>query len=71
MADVRGDAMLADNLLRLMEERGWTQSELARRAHMPPSMISRLVCKGSGINIPTARRLKAALGCSWDELLGE
>lgn len=69
--------LFGENLERLMQDRGWNQSELARQAarHMPEGKdfgrdcVSGYIC---GDNVPQPVRLKAlcaALGCEPKDLL--
>ncbi len=58
-------------LKRARQQVGWSQSELARRAHMDPSKICKLE---SGFQHPSLNdvvRLARALGCPPSILIGE
>jgi len=48
----------------LREQKGWSQAELARRAAVAQSMVSRLE-RGQlqSVHLPTLEKLAAALGC--------
>ena len=65
------DELMGDNLLLILGERDMTQSELARISGIHPSVISGICCNTRGVSVFTVRRIKAALGCTWDELLGD
>ena len=62
---------LARNLRALLDERGWSQTRLMYESRIPQTTISAVACGRGGTTLKTLRRLKAALGCSWDELLGD
>lgn len=53
----------ARRLRRLREDRAWTQEELAERAHVDRSTISRAE-RGLGIRLESLKRLASALGIS-------
>ncbi|GAA3442177.1 helix-turn-helix domain-containing protein [Planomonospora venezuelensis] len=46
----------------MREERGWTQSDLARRASMTQSAVARFEAGGTMPTIPLLERLAEALG---------
>ena len=56
-------------LLELMDDRGMSQSELARRSNVAVSNINRYL-KGGDMAASKAVRIADALGVSVDELLG-
>lgn len=63
--------LFAENLKRLMKERGFSQNKmyLATGINGRQSWMWR-----SGNNLPSLKNLakmRMALGCTWDELLGE
>jgi transcriptional regulator with XRE-family HTH domain len=62
---------MGQRIKRLRERRGWDQSELATRAGVKQSILSRI--EGGSRTNPTAdivRRLARALGCTADYILG-
>jgi transcriptional regulator with XRE-family HTH domain len=64
-------ANLSENLARLLADRGWSQSELARRTTDHVMTISR-ICRGQ--NAPTAgvlARIAEALDVSIDRLVSQ
>lgn len=68
MLDVK-KALFASNLGRAMAEKGWTQSELARRARQTQPFISQLINgRRVSISLEKALALAQALGISLDEL---
>ena len=58
-------------LWRLMDERGWNQSELARRSGLHRHDVSKYVNGYAMPSMITLMRLRAGLGCTWEELMGE
>lgn len=52
------------------EAKGWTQFELSLKSGIPAAAISFYECGERGPSIYNLRRLKKALHCTWDELLG-
>jgi len=69
--ELRPYLVLADNVLRLRLEKGWSQSELAKRAGTKQSNISRLE---DGISNPTLKfiaKLSEALDVDIAELMKE
>jgi transcriptional regulator with XRE-family HTH domain len=62
---------IGERIKRLRDRKGWDQSELAARAGVKQSLLSRL--EGGSRTNPTAdivRKLARALGCTADYLLG-
>jgi len=45
-----------------------TQEKLAERAQIAPRTLQKIEAGEINILLTTARRLKEALGCEWDEL---
>lgn len=67
-----GDVQLSRNLRRLMCERGMSVRTLTKKLCNKKSgglVYAWLNCERN-ITLYSLRRLKAALGCTWDELLG-
>jgi transcriptional regulator with XRE-family HTH domain len=59
-----------DRLRALMEERGMTQSGLARRLGVGRTCVNHWYWGISEPRIGTLLRIRRLLGCEWDELLG-
>jgi len=64
-------SILGERLSAVREHRGWTQSEVAQRAHLPQQAISRLE-RGDRAHVRSdvLARLAMALDVSADVLLG-
>jgi transcriptional regulator with XRE-family HTH domain len=63
---------LSVRLRELREVKGWSQAELARRADVAQSMISRLEAgRLQSVHLPTLEKLARALGCSPGYLITE
>lgn len=60
----------AANLRRVMAERGMTQAELCRRTGIGRATIWNWRNGDAQPTLGALRVLHAALGCTWDELLG-
>jgi len=58
-------------LKRLRTERGLSQAKLAARADVDPSTVNQIERGAREANVPTLRKLAAALDVSLAELLGE
>lgn len=56
-----------------MRRRRMNQTDLAERSDVPQPTISRILSgeDDSLVRLGTVRKIKAALGCSWDDLLGK
>ena len=56
----------------LREEKGWSQAELARRAGVAQSMVSRLE-RGQlqSVHLPTLEKLARTLGCNPGHLIAK
>lgn len=67
---VRALSQLADGLRRLRNERGLTQTEMARLAGVSPSAVSQAEAGHRGLALETLLTLSEALGVSLDDLLG-
>ena len=60
-----------EHLYRMLRKRRISQVELARRMYVTQATV---YCYTNGVNGPTVatlRRIKDALGCTWEELLDE
>lgn len=62
--------MLHERLSALMDERGITQADLARRMGVSRTAAHNWYWGVTEPNIDTLVRLRRILGCTWDELLG-
>lgn len=60
---------LADMLLSELEERGWTQAELAKRSGITPAQISRIISGQRGAETKTLVAIANALKMPPDTLL--
>ena len=65
----RADRRMTANLWRMLDERGWSNAELARRSGIASSHVSMILANRNGVTLRTARAFRDALGCTWDELL--
>ena len=63
-------AAFGANLRRERMARRVTQESLAERADLNIRMLQKIEAGQTNILITTAMRLRAALGCPWDVLLG-
>lgn len=61
--------IFGDNLIDIMREQDITQRELAKKAKLPQSTISRLLNKKLMPSVKVAINLAYALGLSMDELI--
>lgn len=62
---------LGEKILKLRTQRGWTQTELAERAGISQTIISRLEKhQRHNVNADVLKRLAQALGCTTDYLVG-
>ena len=59
---------LADRLMLLRTDRGWTQTELARRAKLRVETVHKTEAARSNPTIPTLTLLASALGVTVEEL---
>jgi predicted transcriptional regulator len=61
----------ARNLNRLIAERGMTPAQFRERSGINGTTVYEYL---NGTHVPSyamLRRIRAAIGCTWDELLGE
>jgi transcriptional regulator with XRE-family HTH domain len=58
------------NLRQLREQRGFTQQQLANKSGLASSQISNIECGQREPSLKSLRKLRRALRCTWDELLG-
>jgi len=61
---------LGANLRRERSAKGITQERLAEMCDVNTRTIQKIEAGDINILVTTLRRLKRALGCGWDELLG-
>jgi transcriptional regulator with XRE-family HTH domain len=59
------------NLRRVRVARKVTQEKLAEAADLNIRTLQKIEAGQTNILVTTAMRLREALGCSWDELMGE
>jgi transcriptional regulator with XRE-family HTH domain len=62
---------LGKNLQKLLADRGESQTSFAKRIGVHQSQVSNWVRGANSPTLQTLRKVKAALGCTWDELLGD
>jgi transcriptional regulator with XRE-family HTH domain len=60
---------LAENLLRELQARGWTKSELAERCKWPPSRVSELLAGRFDPRLGTVEKIALALDIPVSHLL--
>lgn len=60
-----------ENLRQLLRDRGITQTELGKRMYVTQACIGEYINRKGGPTVATIRRLKEAIGCTWEDLLGE
>jgi gp16 family phage-associated protein len=58
-----------DLIRRHLERRGWSISELARRAGLPRNTISRIISERRSTRMATLEKIAAALGVSVKQLV--
>lgn len=68
ISDAQFAANTANNLQRLLVDRGWSQSELARRSGVTQATISRCLSSQYAMSGPVLKRLADALDVSMDRL---
>ena len=64
------DRKFVANMLRFSGRRGWTLKRLAAEAGMPYSTVTNYSHSDASPSLDKLRKLKEALGCTWDDLLG-
>lgn len=64
-------SVFSSNLKRLILRNQWTTFELAIRSKVPQTSINAYISGKSSPNLRNLRKIRAAFGCSWDELLEE
>ncbi|MEJ1971566.1 MAG: helix-turn-helix transcriptional regulator [Lacunisphaera sp.] len=63
--------MVGDNIRRERKAVGLTQEKLAELADLAPRVVQKIEAGQITILISTLRRLRKALGCRYDALLGD
>lgn len=66
----RPDEASSENILRMLRDKDWSIQDLRRRARLPWATTYRAAMGIGSPALYTLRAVKAALGCTWDELLG-
>lgn len=66
-----GDRELAYNLRRIVRERGITLGQVVTDSGLSPNTVSSMASGKRGATVRSLRRLRAGLGCTWDDLLGD
>ena len=59
------------NVRRQRSARGLSQEKLAEKVDLNIRNVQRIEAGQINILITTARRIKSALGCTWDDLMGK
>lgn len=62
---------LAKNILRLLARNEWTMKELAVRSGVNVHTVSSYISSPHEPTLGKLRKIRAAFGCTWDELLEE
>ena len=65
------DGTIARNLRRLLYERGMTVEQFSRASGINHASVYDYLRGNHEPNCPMLRRIRATLGCTWDELLGD
>ncbi|WP_417825309.1 helix-turn-helix domain-containing protein [Thalassospira povalilytica] len=60
---------VGDNLRKLRCEMNLSQSDLAKASGLPPAQISHFECGRRDPSLKSIRKMQAALGCSFDNIL--
>lgn len=60
-----------DRLWNLIDERGWSQAELSERSGLTHGAISTYINARRRPGFDALWRMHDALGCTWEELMGE
>lgn len=68
-AYARGDESYAASLRRLIGRTGLTQKAFAEKCDMPYNTIRAHVTAARDPTLYSLRKIRAGLGCTWDELL--
>lgn len=71
ITDEKARQNIAANIRRLLEDRGWSQNELARRTGEYPTNISRVVRGVFAPQVGLFARIAEALDVSMDRLVSE
>ncbi len=65
------DSTFVRNLREMAFARGWTTTELATRSGIHKNTLNNYIHHGNEPAIRNLRKLRDALGCTWDDLLEE
>lgn len=63
--------MISENLKRMREEKGLSQSQLAKLVGVSQGMIAQVERGSKTLTLPTAKVVSDVLGCTLYDLLGE
>jgi transcriptional regulator with XRE-family HTH domain len=61
----------ARNLRRMISERGMTASTVAYKSGLCPATVYNYLRGTRTPTVDALRKMRATLGCTWDELLGD
>lgn len=65
---IKADPTLSENLYNMLQEKGWSQTELAYRSGVKISTISNIINMRGGTSLRNLRKIRRVLMCSWEEL---
>ena len=68
---MNGDRTFVSNMLRLTGSRGWTLKQLATEAGMSYTTVTNYSHSNTTPSLTSLRRIRSALGCTWEDLLEE
>ena len=65
------DGTIVRNLRRMISERGMTATTVAYKSGLCPATVYNYLRGARTPTVDALRKMRAALGCTWDELLGD